>query len=192
MIDVTMFDSAATLQVPRLAEHFAGFSHQPMSSSAFATAPDRAFRCEDGRWIGVSVTSEGEWKALCAAVDQPALANDPRYRSNRERVANREALEEHLIPIFAGRPQSYWAHTLARAEVPFGTPLGWEVLRHHRQILDNDYLVEVDTPAWGTVWTGGPPWHLSKTPARMDPPPIPGSDTFDLQSELTSIQEGSR
>ena len=192
MIDVTMFDAAATLQTPRLAEHFAGWSHEPMSSSSFSTAPDRAFRCEDGRWIGVSVTSDAEWTSLCAATDQPALASDPRYRSNRERVANRETLEEHLIPIFARRPQSYWAHTLARAGVPFGTPLGWEELRNHRQVLANDYIVEIDTPAWGTVWTGGPPWHLSKTPARMGPPPIPGGDTFDLHSEVTVIQEGSR
>jgi crotonobetainyl-CoA:carnitine CoA-transferase CaiB-like acyl-CoA transferase len=94
-------------------------------------------------------------------------------------------LEQHLVPIFAGRPQSYWAHTLDRAGVPFGTPLGWEDLRNHGQVRANDYIVEVDTPAWGTVWTGGPPWHLSKTPARMGPPPIPGGDTFDLQSEMT-------
>lgn len=192
VIDVTMFDAAATHQAPRLAEHFAGVAHQPMGSSSFSAAPDCAFRCEDGRWIGVSVTSEAEWAALCAAADQPALASDPRYCSNPQRVANRETLEEHLAPVFARRPQSYWAHTLASRGVPFGTPLGWEVLRHHRQALDNDYLVEVGTPAWGTVWTGGPPWHLSKTPARMGPPPIPGSDTFDLRSERSATPEGSR
>lgn len=192
LIDVTMFDAAATLQAPRLAEYFAGFGHEPMGSSSFSTAPDRAFCCEDDRWIGVSVTSEAEWVSLCDATDQRELATDPRYRSNRDRVANREALEAHLIPIFAGRPQSYWAHTLAGAGVPFGTPLGWETLRNHRQVLDNGYLVEVDTPAWGRVWTGGPPWHFSKTPARMGPPPIPGDDTFALQSELATKLEEPR
>jgi crotonobetainyl-CoA:carnitine CoA-transferase CaiB-like acyl-CoA transferase len=192
MIDVTMFDAAATLQAPRLAEHLAGVRHEPMGSSAFSTAPDRAFRCEDDRWIGVSATSEDEWTALCEATGQPGLASDPRYRSNRDRVANRADLEELLIPIFARRPQSYWAHTLTRAGVPFGAPLGWEVLRNHRQVLDNDYLVEVDTPAWGRVWTGGPPWRFSKTPARVGPPPIPGADTFALQSEVAGPPEVSR
>ena len=54
-IEVSMLDAAATMQLPRLAEHFGGVTHEPRGSSAFATAPDRAFPCEDGSWIGVSV-----------------------------------------------------------------------------------------------------------------------------------------
>jgi crotonobetainyl-CoA:carnitine CoA-transferase CaiB-like acyl-CoA transferase len=191
LIDVTMFDAAATLQAPRLAEHLAGRAPVPQGSSAFATAPDRAFRCEDGRWIGVSVTSEDEWAALCDAAAVPELRDDARYRSNRDRVAHAATLEERLEAVFARRPQSFWAHALARAGVPNGIPLDWEALRHHRQVVENNYVVEIETPAWGKVWTGGPPWHLSKTPAQMGPPPIPGDDTFDLRAELGATEAAS-
>ena len=51
-IEVTMLDAGATVQLPRIVEHFAGLPHQPQGSSAFGTAPDRAFRCEDGQWLG--------------------------------------------------------------------------------------------------------------------------------------------
>ena len=41
------------------------------AKTAFATAPDRAFRCEDSQWIGVSVSSEDEWRRLCELLGQP-------------------------------------------------------------------------------------------------------------------------
>ena len=76
--------------------------------------------------------------------------------------------------------------------MPFGAPLEWEVLRNHRQVLDNGYLTQVETAAWGTVWTGGPPWTFSKTPARTDPTPMPGEHTFTLQAEVEDGAEEDR
>jgi crotonobetainyl-CoA:carnitine CoA-transferase CaiB-like acyl-CoA transferase len=183
-IDVSMVDAAATLQTPRLAEHLAGTVHRPQGSSAFSTAPDRAFRCQDGRWVGISVSSEHEWRQLCGALKEDDLVADERFSSNAARVAHREALEDRLADSFATMPLAYWELALSRARVPFGAMLRWEELRHHAQVLDNDYLVEIETDAWGTVWTGGPPWRLSRTPARMAGPAIPGIDTWALKDEL--------
>ena len=189
-IEVTMVDAAATLQLPRLVEHLAGVTHRPQGSSAFATAPDRAFACEDGRWIGVSVSSEDEWYRLCDAIGDPELAADARFSVNAARVEHREALEDLLVGCFASKPRAYWELTLTRADVPWGAPLLWEHLRDLTPVRDNDYLVEVPTIAWGTVWTGGPPWRFSSTPARMTAPPIPGIDTDGLKEELERAKAG--
>jgi crotonobetainyl-CoA:carnitine CoA-transferase CaiB-like acyl-CoA transferase len=183
-IEVTMVDAAATMQLPRLAELFGGMQHQPMGSSAPATAPDRAFHCEDGLWIGVSVTTEPEWRSLCEAVGLPELVSDDRFASNRARVEHRAELETLLLDCFARQPRAYWELVLSRARVPWGAPLLWEHLRHHAQVLANGYLAEVDTDAWGRLWTGGPPWRFSRTPAAMTGPPIPGIDTDACREEL--------
>jgi crotonobetainyl-CoA:carnitine CoA-transferase CaiB-like acyl-CoA transferase len=191
-VEVTMVDAAATMQLPRLAEHLSGTQHHPQGSSAHATAPDRAFLCEDGLWIGVSVTSPDEWRRLCDAVGKPDLATDERFVTNVERVEHRGELEELLAACFAGQPRAYWQLMLDRARVPWGAPLRWEHLRHHAQVLDNDYLVEVETDAWGTVWTGGPPWRFSRTPAHMSGPPIPGIHTEQYREELERTEEARR
>lgn len=183
-IDVTMFDAAATLQLPRIAEYFDGQAHEPQGSSAFATAPNQAFRCQDGKWVGVSVTSEAEWGRLSAVLGDEALSSDPRFTKNSDRLRNREALEEKLIPLFAARPQAYWLLHLRKHLVPVGAPMDFETIRSHRQVVENDYLVEVETQAWGKVWTGGPPWRFSKTPAHMAGTPIPGEATFELWEEV--------
>lgn len=191
-IEVSMVDAATTMQLPRLAEHLAGMPHHPQGSSAFATAPDRAFTCEDGRWVGVSVTSDAEWSRFCEALGQPELAADERFSHNAARVEHRDALEELLAGEFASKPRAYWELTLTRADVPWGAPLLWEHLRDHLAVRDNDYLVEVPTDAWGTVWTGGPPWRFSSTPARSFGPPIPGIDTDGLHEELERAEADER
>jgi crotonobetainyl-CoA:carnitine CoA-transferase CaiB-like acyl-CoA transferase len=190
MIDVTMFDAAATLQTTRLAEHLAGVSHDPQGSSAFATAPDRAFRCEDAQWIGVAITCETDWERLCSLIEGPSLASDVRFRTNRDRVTNRDALEAVLGSLFASKPQSYWVHAMSVGGIPFGIPMGWEVLRNHRQVVENGYLTEIETPVWGKLWVGGPPWRFTKTPVRMYSAPIPGEATYSVKAEVLEARDG--
>jgi crotonobetainyl-CoA:carnitine CoA-transferase CaiB-like acyl-CoA transferase len=185
-IEVTMLDAGALLQLPRMVEHFAGMEHRPQGSSAFGTAPDRAFRCEDGQWLGVSVSSTRDWQRLCQAVDRPDLERDARFATNAARVSHREELEELLALVFATKPRAYWELTLSRSDVPWGAVSRWEELRYHQQVLANEYLVEVDADPWGRVWTGGPPWRFSRTPAHVAGPPVPGIDTWVLKDELAA------
>jgi crotonobetainyl-CoA:carnitine CoA-transferase CaiB-like acyl-CoA transferase len=183
-VDVTMIDASATAQLTRLIESLEGVKHAAIGSSAYATAPDRAFKCKDHSWIGVSVTSELEWQRLCSALGCETLKSDERFEDNRRRVSNRAELENILVPIFAARTQAYWELTLSSAGIPFGLPLGWSTLRCHEQVIENGYMQEIDTPLWGRLCTGGPPWHFSKTPAQTSSPPIPGEATAELQAEV--------
>ena len=68
---------------------------------------------------------------------------------------------------------------------------GWEELRYHQQVLANDYLVEVDADPWDHVWTGGPPWRFSRTPAHVAGPPVPGIDTWVIKDELEARKAGN-
>jgi crotonobetainyl-CoA:carnitine CoA-transferase CaiB-like acyl-CoA transferase len=117
---------------------------------------------------------------------------DAKFATNKKRVSNRDDLEAILVPVFAKRAQSYWVFYLKKAGVPFGIPMDWENLREHRQVIENGYLTELHTPAWGDIWVGGPPWHFSKTPAHMEPAPIPGEATFELQEEIAKLEANEK
>ena len=91
-----------------------------------------------------------------------------------------------LTKVFGSRPSDYWAFYLERSGIHFGFPMTWKTLREHRQVRENAYLVDIDTAAWGTVTTGGAPWHLDRTPARWTPTPFPGLHDEEIMAELTS------
>ena len=184
-IHVSMLKAGSALQTVRIGEYLAsGRQPQRLGSGSQNTAPNRAYRCADGEILGVSVTSEAEWQGFCEVIGQPKLATDPRFAVNGDRVDHREELDGLLEPVFEGMVRDYWLMHFNRAGVPVGYPMTWAELRHHAQVLDNDYIVPVETAAWGQVWTGGPAWHLSETPARMFSTPMPGEHSQEILAGL--------
>src|SRR5204862_8279677 len=53
--------------------------------------PYQAFAAQDG-FVNVGVGSETLWAKFVEAIGRPELAKDPRYKANRDRVANRGTL----------------------------------------------------------------------------------------------------
>ena len=189
-VDVSMLRAGSALQTVRIGEYLSGgYQAQRLGSAAQSTAPDRAFLCDNLRYVGISVTSEAEWRALCEQIGQPELADDERFRTNSDRVERRAELDQILEPVFGGMPAEYWVMRLTEANVPVGYPMDWPELRHHEQVLANDYLVDAETAAWGTVTTGGPVWHLSATPQRWFGTPFPGQHDDDILEELKARRD---
>ena len=186
-VQVSMLRAVSAMQSARIGEFLqSGVLPAPRGSASQATAPDQAFRCLDREWIGVAVTSDAEWTALCDLIERPELCGDERFRTNAARLDHRHELAAILAEVFAARPSDYWAFYLERNDIPFGFLMNWKVLREHQQVLENAYLVDIDTAAWGTVTTGGPPWHLDRTPARWTPTPFPGLHDEEILAELAA------
>ncbi len=186
-VQVSMLRAVSAMQSARIGEFLqSGVLPGPRGSASQATAPDQAFECRDHEWIGVAVTSDAEWAVLCDLIGQPELREDERFRTNSARLDHRHELADILTTVFGSRPSDYWAFSLERSGIPFGFPMGWRVLRQHQQVLENAYLVDIDTAAWGPVTTGGPPWHLDRTPARWTPTPFPGFHDEEILAELAA------
>ena len=187
-IDVSMLRAATAMQTGRVTEYLASKQNpKPLGSKSQAVAPSQAFLCHDQRYLSVEATSEAEWRALCAAIRHPALADDARFATNSDRVAHRDELSALLESVFASMPLDYWVIELGKVDVPHGRPMRWDEIRNHQQVLQNDYLVEIETKSWGTVWTGGPPWHFAQTPARWFRTPELGEHGEEI---MRDVREG--
>ena len=64
----------------------------PMGSSLGAIAPYRAFPTSDG-YVMIAAGNDAIFRRLCAALELAGVSDDPRFRSNPERVANRAILD---------------------------------------------------------------------------------------------------
>lgn len=137
-IDVSLMQSAAALQSIRLmACHLEGGTMKP------GGAPGGVFQIADG-WMSMVALNDRDWRSLCAAMEMPALADEPRFASPASRLANSEALYAILRPAFAREPWPVWSERLTRAR-----------LMHERLNSYADYIIQPHVKATGAIhWLG--------------------------------------
>lgn len=192
-IEIEMLAAALSLQTSRVAEYFATNEQpKPMGSAVTTTVPHQAFLCEDQKYIAVGVVQEDQWPRFCRALKREELRDDPRFATNPQRVKNREALIPLLEERFRTKPAAWWAIRLTKEQVPNSRLMDFEALRYHPQVVQNEHIVELQTPHWGTLSVDGVPWKFSKTPAGpIRPGGLKGEHTEEVLREL-GIAVGSK
>jgi crotonobetainyl-CoA:carnitine CoA-transferase CaiB-like acyl-CoA transferase len=150
--------------------------------------PYETFDAADGT-IAVAVGSERQWPRFCRALGLPALADDPRFASNGDRVANRSELIPTLASRFAERPSADWLRALEDAEIPAG-PIN-DITEAFASPWATGRSVELEHPILGTVRQVAPAFELSATPASIrTPPPVLGEQTDEILAELGESADG--
>jgi crotonobetainyl-CoA:carnitine CoA-transferase CaiB-like acyl-CoA transferase len=81
--------------------------------------PYQAFAAADG-YLMVAAGNDNLFRRLCGAIARPELAEDPRFRANKDRVVNRATLVGILDDIFAAEPIAVWEERLEAAGIPNG------------------------------------------------------------------------
>jgi formyl-CoA transferase len=133
--------------------------------------PYQSFRARDG-FFCLAVGNDGQWQKLCALVNQPALAQDPRFATNPARVQHREVLIPLLQIIFQAQEIDVWLEEIAAAGIPCGPVQTIDQVFSDPQVLARDMVWMMPHPTAGEVSLVGSPLKLSETPvaARLHPP----------------------
>jgi crotonobetainyl-CoA:carnitine CoA-transferase CaiB-like acyl-CoA transferase len=146
--------------------------------------PYETYRTADGE-VAVAVGSERQWRRFCAALDLPGLAEDPRFRTNVERVHHRDELAAILASRFADEPSSAWVERLSAADVPVGQVRDLAAVFADPLVRELGMLASIGHPTIGQLWLTGTPWRLSGTPASIRrPPPLLGEHGEEILREL--------
>jgi crotonobetainyl-CoA:carnitine CoA-transferase CaiB-like acyl-CoA transferase len=90
-----------------------------MGNAHPSIAPYELLATADGELV-LAVGNDRQFAALCEVVGAPELARDPRFATNGDRVAHRDALRAALEARLAARPAAEWAAALTAARVPAG------------------------------------------------------------------------
>ena len=132
-------------------------------------APYETLPTADGQ-LALAVGNDKQFVALCAVLDIPSVATDPRFVTNAVRVANRSALKRELISRLAARSTADWVLAMAAAGVPAGPVNDIKEAFALAQSLGLDPIVTVG----GKELTRNP-IRLSATPVtyRLAPPDLP-------------------
>jgi len=57
-------------------------------------SPRNAYETSDGEWITISASSDRTFARLARAVERPELSDDPKFATNKARIANDVELDE--------------------------------------------------------------------------------------------------
>ena len=91
-VDVSLLASTLAILVNQAQNAFVGGAAPGRLGNAHPNiVPYETFPTADGE-IAIAAGSERQWPRLCRALGLPALADDPRFATNGERVANRDEL----------------------------------------------------------------------------------------------------
>ena len=184
-VDVSLMASTLSILVNQAQNAFVGGQAPGRLGNAHPNiVPYETFPTADGE-IAIAAGSERQWPRLCRALGLPALADDPRFATNGDRVANREELIATLRERLAERTSAEWLAALDAAEVPAGQ------INDIAQAFGSDWAqerrmtVELDHPVLGRIRQVAPPFELSSTPASVrSAPPLLGEHTDEVLAEL--------
>jgi len=159
-ISVSMFDVMADwLTVPLLC-HEGGKPPRRVGMSHPSIAPYGVFEAADGALILISVQSDREWLSLCDTfLGQSQLGHDPRFATNVDRVANRDATDAAVCQGFANRAGHEVMAALLNADVAFALVNDMAALAAHphlRRIQVDTPQGRVSYPAPAVRWRGEP------------------------------------
>jgi crotonobetainyl-CoA:carnitine CoA-transferase CaiB-like acyl-CoA transferase len=137
-IEASLMQAATALQSIRLmACHLEGGTMKP------GGAPGGVFRIADG-WMSMVAINDRDWRALCAAMQMPALADDPRFATPAARLAESDALYAVMRPAIAAEPWAVWSKRLTDAR------LMHERLNSYAEFLDQPHVRETGLIQWLT------------------------------------------
>ena len=102
-LDISLMQGAASLQAHRVLEYSAT-RRMPEALNP----PAGSFPTKDG-WIAVTLVTEEQYQRICATIEMPQLATDPRFKTFADRRANIAALMPLLDARFREMTTAEWA-----------------------------------------------------------------------------------
>ncbi|MEW6450311.1 MAG: CaiB/BaiF CoA-transferase family protein [Pseudomonadota bacterium] len=150
-ISVSMFDGMADWMATPLLQHEGGRPPQRVGLAHTSIAPYGVFKTKDGADILISIQSDREWKILAERVmGDKALAADPNFGSNVERVKRRAETDAKVSAAFGAHSVDALIEKLTAADIAFGrvnTPAELSTHPHLRRITIGTPTGPVSYPA---------------------------------------------
>jgi crotonobetainyl-CoA:carnitine CoA-transferase CaiB-like acyl-CoA transferase len=190
MVDIAMLDSTAALLTYQAGNFFTtGQVPGRMGNRHPTIVPYESFDASDGPFV-IAGGNDEIWRCLCRAIDLPELADDPRYRTNKDRVAHYDGLKRELDLALSTRSRAEWVRILTAAGVPCGSVREIGEVLADPQLAARHMIAEVAHPTVGPARVVASPVKLSATPASVrTAPPVFGQHTSAVLAELGYDQE---
>jgi formyl-CoA transferase len=189
-IDTSMLGGQVALLTYQAGRYFTtGSPPGPIGNRHASIAPYEMFKTADG-FVNVAAANEPMWQRFCRALDLISLLDDPRFRTNPDRVTNREALSGAIETRLLQLTMAEVISRLEQAEVPVGAVYDLAQVFADPQSEHLGMAQPTPHPKFPELKTTGFPYRLSETnPEVRCPPPMLGEHTRVVLREIGYTDE---
>jgi crotonobetainyl-CoA:carnitine CoA-transferase CaiB-like acyl-CoA transferase len=186
-VDISLFEAMlSVMRLPMSVLLATGNTPSRVGNEHLNIAPYQPLQAKDGLII-VAVANPALWVRFCEAMERPEWRDDPRFKTNTDRVANRDALKAAIEILFQTLTVEELLRRFQAKNVPCGRVRSIAEALEHPQVRPRQIVLTQPHPEIGAIDTLAPVVRLSRTPADVTlPPPGLGEHTEDVLAGLPS------
>ncbi len=178
-INVSLMEASANLQTIRL---MGGYRDGPFKPGM---APNGVFDTKEG-WVQIVVIRDHDFVKFCAALGDPAMSDDERFKNAEGRRENADALYQIVGETLKTKPATAWRDAFTEAG------LQNEIVQSYEEFIAHPHVEETGLIAWLKQPGSDEAWPVPNIPGlpRLDPKapgdiaPCKGQHTREILAEL--------
>ena len=156
-IDISLLESSIALTQGMLAEYEAlGIVRERSGNAHNAVAPSNIYPTRDGRWIAIGANANSLFRRFAGAMGRPELADDPRFRGNRERTEHGAEIDALIAEWTITLDADAASTILGDAGVPAGPVYSVADIVADEQVRSRGVVRHLNDDAGNSVATTAP------------------------------------
>jgi crotonobetainyl-CoA:carnitine CoA-transferase CaiB-like acyl-CoA transferase len=164
-----------------------GVAPRRMGNAHPNIVPYQDFPTADGDFI-LTVGNDSQFRKFAEVAGQPEWADDPRFRTNTQRVAHRAELIPLIRQAMVFKTTAEWVSQLEQAGVPCGPINDLAQVFADPQVQARGLAVNIPHTLAGTVPQVASPIRLSETPVEYRfAPPLLGEHTLEVLGRVLGL-----
>jgi crotonobetainyl-CoA:carnitine CoA-transferase CaiB-like acyl-CoA transferase len=186
VIDLPLLDPLVAILGPQAANYrLTGEVKKRVGSRSTHTAPRNAYKCKDGRYVCLSASIQKMAERVFTSIGRADLIDNPRYKTNADRVKHAHELDEIIGTFVATRTQAENVAFFEKAEVTIGPIYDNAQILEDPHFADREIIAEYPDPVMGSYPMTTVVPRFSETPGsiRTRAPEL-GADNRAVLSEI--------
>lgn len=185
-IDLGMLDAGVSWMTYVAGNFFAtGSVPERMGTAHPSIVPYQGFETGDKKYILIAAGNDRLFSTLCQTLEMEKLIEDSNYKTNDDRVKNRNSLIPILQDTFMKKSRDEWLNNLREKGFPCAPVYSIDEVFSDPQVIHRDMLITMDHPIAGKIKQIGTPFNFSESSTDLTRyPPVLSEHTEEILTEL--------
>lgn len=168
VLDLSLYESLMQLLGPLpLAWDQLRYLQPRMGSQLPYSVPRNAYKCKDGKWVGLSASAQSVAMRMFDAIERPELKDDPRFATHAARSEHREAIDHAIAEWMALHSREDAIRIFEEHDAALAPIYDMSEFFEDEHVQARRSLASVEDADWGPITMQGVHPRMSVTPGRI-------------------------